>query len=206
MQIYLLLVAFCLSILGGCATVSEKIEHVQAPVAVADQVKAQQKMAVPDTKTYKRKIAIGRFTNESLYGRSLLTDAEFNQIGKQASDMLASRLIKSGKFLVFERPDLTKILQEQSLQSNQNLIGVDVLILGSVSEFGRSVGGKVGFLSSTKVQVARAKVDIRLVDVRTGHAFFSSPGAGEATTESGEIAGYGSRSNYDATLNIRDKR
>ena len=75
--------------------------------------------------------------------------------------------------------------------------------MGSVTEFGRSVGGKVGFLSSTKVQLARAKVDVRLVDVRTGHAFFSSIGAGEASTESGEVAGYGSRSNYDATLNDR---
>ena len=117
--------------------------------------------------------------------------------------MLGSRLIKSGKFLVFERPDLTKVLREQSLLKDNNLIGVDVLILGSVTEFGRSVGGKVGFLSSTKVQIARAKVDVRLVDVRTGLAFFSSIGAGEASTESGEIAGYGSRSNYDATLNDR---
>ena len=99
--------------------------------------------------------------------------------------------------------DLTKVLREQSLLKDNNLIGVDVLILGSVTEFGRSVGGKVGFLSSTKVQIARAKVDVRLVDVRTGHAFFSSVGAGEASTESGEVAGYGSRSNYDATLNDR---
>ena len=39
--------------------------------------------------------------------------------------------------------------------------------------------------------------------MRTGLAFFSSIGAGEASTESGEVAGYGSRSNYDATLNDR---
>ena len=200
---YFLLIVSCALILAGCATVSEKIEPVQAPVAAAEQPKAQQQAAAPEQKTYKRKIAIGRFTNETVYGRSLLTDAEFDRIGKQASDMLGSRLIKSGKFLVFERPDLTKILKEQSLLKDNNLIGVDVLILGSVTEFGRSVGGKVGFLSSTKVQIARAKVDVRLVDVRTGLAFFSSIGAGEASTESGEIAGYGSRSNYDATLNDR---
>jgi len=198
----LLIISFTLTAFG-CATVSPKIETVQPPVPAAEQVKAQQQAAAPEQKTYKRKIAIGRFTNETVYGRSLLTDAEFDRIGKQASDMLASRLIKSGKFLVFERPDLTKVVKEQSLVAEHKLIGVDALILGSVTEFGRSVGGKVGFLSSTKVQTARAKVDVRLVDVRTGYAFFSSVGAGEATTESGEIAGYGSKAAYDATLNDR---
>jgi hypothetical protein len=41
------------------------------------------------------------------------------------------------------------------------------------------------------------------VDVKTGHAYFSAIGAGEASTESGEIAGFGSHSEYDATLNDR---
>jgi hypothetical protein len=82
-------------------------------------------------------------------------------------------------------------------------VGSDTLIVGSVTEFGRSVGGKVGFLSSTKVQTAKAKVDIRLVDVKTSHAYFSALGAGEASAESGEVAGFGSRAAYDATLNDR---
>jgi len=51
--------------------------------------------------------------------------------------------------------------------------------------------------------VAKAKVEIRLVNIKTGQAFFSATGAGEANTESGEIAGYGSRAAYDATLNDR---
>jgi len=51
------------------------------------------------------------------------------------------------------------------------------------------------------VQNAHAKVELRLVDVKTGHAFFSASGTGAASTESGEIAGYGSRAAYDASLN-----
>ena len=77
------------------------------------------------------------------------------------------------------------------------------MIIGSVTEFGRYVGGQTGFLSSTKTQVARAKVDIRLVDAKTTLAYFSATGAGEATTSTGEIAGYGSKAEYDATLNDR---
>jgi hypothetical protein len=46
-------------------------------------------------------------------------------------------------------------------------------------------------------------VDVRLVDVKTGHAYFSATGAGEASTEVGEVAGFGGRSDYDATLNDR---
>jgi hypothetical protein len=46
-------------------------------------------------------------------------------------------------------------------------------------------------------------VEIRLVDAHTGYVFFSATGTGEASTESGEIAGYGSKANYDSTLNDR---
>ena len=40
-----------------------------------------------------------------------------------------------------------------------------------------------------------------LVDTSTGFAFFSASGTGEAQMESGEIAGFGSKADYDATLN-----
>lgn len=189
--------------MAGCATVSEKKEAVEAPVSEAKQNEAQEQVSVPEAKSYKMKIAIGRFTNETNYGRSLVIDQDLDRIGKQASDMLSSRLTKSGNFLVFERPDLEKLKKEQVYVPDSKMIGVDALIMGSVTEFGRSVSGKTAFLSSTKVQVAKAKVDIRLIDVQTGLSFFSAIGAGEASTESGEIAGFGSRSEYDATLNDR---
>lgn len=188
---------------SGCATVSTPIQQTEVPVSKQQQVKAQTVAQSPTTKQYKRKVAIARFSNESNYGRSLMTDQDYDRIGKQASDMLAAKLIKSNKFIVFERTDLSKIIKEQSISGDANLIGVDALIIGSVTEFGRSLGGKVGFLSSTKLQTARAKVETRLVDVKTGQAFFSSAGVGEANTESGEVAGFGSRADYDATLNDR---
>jgi hypothetical protein len=54
-----------------------------------------------------------------------------------------------------------------------------------------------------RVATARAKVELRLVDVRTGYVFFTASGTGEANTESGEIAGFGSKADYDASLNDR---
>ncbi len=190
-------------LLAACATPSLRPEAVESPVPQSAQVAAQQARQVPAAPRYKRKVAIGRFSNETNYGRSLLNDTELDRIGKQASDMLTSRLVMSGQFLVLERPDLTKIQREQALGGAAGLVGADTLIMGSVTEFGRSIGGKTGFLSSTKEQVAKAKVDIRLVDVKTGLAYFSATGAGEARTETGEVAGFGSRSEYDSTLNDR---
>jgi len=189
-------------LLSACATPSQRPVAVESPVPQAAQVTAQQAAQAPAAPRYKRKVAIGRFSNETSYGRSLLNDAELDRIGKQASDMLASRLVLSGQFLVLERPDVTKVEREQSLTGGA-LVGADSLVIGSVTEFGRSVGGKTGFLSSTKEQIARAKVDVRLVDARTGHAYFSANGTGEARSEAGEIAGFGSRAEYDATLNDR---
>ena len=189
-------------LLSACATVSERPAPVEAPVSRGKQIAAQSAAQAPAAHRYKTKIAIARFTNESNYGRSLLTDQDLDRIGKQAGDMLMSRLVLSGKFLVLERPDAAKLEREQKL-SGGSMIGADTVIAGSVTEFGRSVGGKSGFLSSTKLQTAKAKVDIRLVDVQTGLAYFSANGSGEASTESGEIAGFGSRAEYDATLNDR---
>jgi curli biogenesis system outer membrane secretion channel CsgG len=187
----------------GCATTAPPQQQVQVPASGAQQSAAQQQAAVVEVKTLKRKIAIGRFTNETRYGKTFQVDANNDPLGKQASDMLATRLAASQKFLVFERPDLDKIQAEQAIAKQSNLIGVDTLILGSVTEFGRSTTGTTGFLSATKVQTAHAKVELRLVDVRTGYVFFTASGTGDASTESGDIAGFGSRAAYDASLNDR---
>ncbi len=203
MMRYLIMCAAALSFYG-CATVSQPPVPVEAPVPRAEQIKAQATVALPTFKSYKRKIAIARFSNESNYGRSLFVDADYDRLGKQSSDMLAAQLIRSQRFIVLERPDLSKIEREKKLAGDTGgLVGVDTLVVGSVTEFGRAIRGTTGFLSKTKVQVARAKVEVRLVDPQTGHAFFSVFGTGEADTESGEIAGFGSRADYDATLNDR---
>jgi curli biogenesis system outer membrane secretion channel CsgG len=189
--------------LAACAVPSTPVQPIEAPVSRAQQVDAQKQASLPQVKAFKRKLAIGRFTNETRYGKTFQVDANLDPLGKQASDMLNSRLVGSNRFLVFERSDLEKLKNEQALLKDGGLIGVDTLILGSVTEFGRSTTGKAGFLSSTKIQTAHAKVEIRLVDARTGYLFFSAAGVGDATTESGEIAGFGSRADYDGSLNDR---
>jgi curli biogenesis system outer membrane secretion channel CsgG len=200
---YWILLICSTSIFGGCAVTDTKKQEVESTISRQQQIEAQKQALQVEVKTLKRKLAIGRFTNETSYGKTFQVDANADPLGKQASDMLASRLVASNKFLVFERQDISKLKQEQVILKEGELIGVDALVLGSVTEFGRSTTGKAGFLSSTKIQNARAKVEVRLVDARTGYAFFSATGTGEASTESGEIAGFGSRADYDGSLNDR---
>ena len=190
--------------LSGCAIQTPPIEQKESPQSLATQKSAQQAITsqAPATPTLKRKIALGRITNETNYGQSLLRDRHDDPLGKQVTDLMSKALTESGAYLVFERPDIGRIQAEGSLANAKlNLIGVDALIIGSLTEFGRKTLGETGFASASKRQVAFAKVDVRVVDVNTGHVFFATSGAGEASTETASTFGFGSQAGYDGTLN-----
>ena len=190
--------------LSGCAIQAPPITQKEAPQPLAAQKSAQQAIVLqaPATPTLKRKIALGRITNETNYGQSLLRDRHDDPLGKQVTDMMSKALTESGAYLVFERPDIGRIQSESRLTDTKlNLIGVDTLLIGSLTEFGRKTIGETGFASSSKRQVAFAKVDVRAVDVNTGQVFFATSGAGEASTETASTFGFGSQASYDGTLN-----
>jgi curli biogenesis system outer membrane secretion channel CsgG len=193
-----------LALLQGCATQAPPIAQKEAAPSVAAQKAAQQAIVAqaPAVPTLKRKIALGRITNETSYGRSLLRDQHGDPLGKQVTDLLSKALTESGAYLVFERPDITRLQAENKLTDTKlNLVGVDALIIGSLTEFGRKTVGETGFASSSKRQVAFAKVDLRVVDTNTSHVFFATSGAGEASTETASTFGFGSQAAYDGTLN-----
>ncbi|MFB1072246.1 CsgG/HfaB family protein [Vibrio diabolicus] len=190
--------------LSGCATQSPQMESVENAHSQQAQIDAQKVVAetTVNSPVLKRKIALGRITNETIYGKSLLRDDKGDVLGKQVTDMLSKALTESGQYMVFERPDIERLKDEAKLTGEQlDLVGVDTLIIGSLTEFGRKTEGESGFLSSTKKQVAFAKVDLRLVDSRTGLVYHSLSGAGETSTESASVAGFGSKASYDGTLN-----
>ena len=192
------------ALFSGCAVQAPPVAVKEAPQTMAAQKSAQQAvtLAAPATPTLKRKIALGRITNETSYGRSLLRDSAGDPLGKQVTDLLSKSLTESGAYLVFERPDISRLKDESNLTGVKlNLIGVDALIVGSLTEFGRKTVGQSGFVSSSKKQVAFAKVDLRVVDVNTGQVFFATSGAGESSTESASTFGFGSQAAYDGTLN-----
>lgn len=201
---YRLSAGVAILLVAGCAVQTPPIERKEAPLTPAEQRDAQRALQVmpPAKPILKRKIALGRISNETNYGRSLLRDSQGDPLGKQVTDLLSKALTETGAYLVFERPDLNRIQAEGQLTASQlNLIGVDALIVGSLTEFGRKTLGETGFVSASKRQVAFAKIDLRLVDTQTGHVFFATSGAGEASTETASTFGFGSQAGYDGTLN-----
>ena len=149
----------------------------------------------------KRKVAIARFSNETQAGTSFLMDDSGDRLGKQASDILSSRLSSTGKFLMFERTDKDDIDAEKIISGLESEgIGVDYLIIGSVSEFGRSTDSANNVFRRTKNQRAYAKVNVRLVDVSTGRIVFSQEGAGEAINTAQDKVFSKVESGYDQSL------
>lgn len=185
---------------------------VIALIAYSSTCMAQKKVTVienPSTtikegkQFIKRKVAIGRFSNETTYGKGLFYDKANDPMGKQALDILSTKLAESGKFILLERNDMTALLSEaQKNESNaQQVIGADYLIIGSITEFGRKNTGQTKVFSSSKTQTVEAAVSVRLVDVSSGQIIYSEEGKGSAelTTKS-SFLGTGGKADYDATL------
>lgn len=149
-------------------------------------------------RTLKRKVAIGRFTNETTYAKGIFYNKENDPIGKQALDILSAKLAASGKFILLEREDLNLLVAEAG--ENMQKIGADFIILGSVTEFGRKNEGNNGVFTDTKTQTVEAGVSIRLVDVNSGLIIYSDEAKGFAETTSQQTLGIGGTAGFDATL------
>ena len=149
----------------------------------------------------KRKVGIARFSNETVSGTTFLVDNSGDRLGKQAADILSARLTETGKFLMFERMDADNVSAEQMLAGlKEEGVAIDYLIVGSVSEFGRSTESESGVFQRKKTQRAYAKVNVRLIDVETGRIIFATEGAGEATSEAKKTFGAGTSAGYDQSL------
>ena len=152
-------------------------------------------------KSLKRKVAIGRFSNETQYAKSVFYDKDNDPMGKQASDILSAKLASSEKFLLIERQDYDKIVEELEKSGGvSQQIGADYIIIGSVTEFGRKTVGTQKVFTSSKKQIVEAGVNLRLVDVSTGMVIYSEEAKGEAETENKKVMGLGKSADYDATL------
>ena len=130
----------------------------------------------------KKRVAVFSFTDKSGHSYHWWTG---QPVGEGMADMLVTELVKTGKFSVMERQEMEQILSEQAMGMSGivtpetaaqagKVLGVELAIFGSVTEFGyteSSIGGalkKQGFglgISSTKATVG---VDVRFVNTETG--------------------------------------
>lgn len=188
-----LLAAVSLLGLGGCATEASR------SVAVAKVEAAATPYRGP-----RISVVVGKMDNRSSFMRGVFTEGP-DRLGAQAKTILMAHLQQSQRFGVMDRDNLTETGQEAQYQAQKQTIrGAEVVIAGSVSEFGRKEVGDMqlfGLLGRGKEQVAYAKVTLNVINSRTSEVVYSVQGAGEYTLSNREVLGFGGTASYDATLN-----
>ncbi len=133
-----------------------------------------------DYKGLKRRVAVFDFQDK--------TDHRYawwggKTVGRGMADMLVTALVKSGRYTVIERQNLDKIMAEQKLGASGmvtpqtaaqigKLLGVEVAIVGTVTEFGHTksnIGGRVkGIGLGMQSQSAVVAIDVRFINTTTG--------------------------------------
>ena len=182
--------------LTACST-TETSRTLQAPQVTAATA------AVKYT-GIKTPVSVGKFDNRSSYMRGIFSD-NVDRLGGQAKTILETHLQQSGYFSVLNRDNLSELQQESGFsKSSQAIKGARFVLTGDVSEFGRKEVGDhqlFGVLGRGKTQIAYAKVNLNVVDVKTAEIVHSVQGAGEYALSEREILGFGSSASYDSTLN-----
>lgn len=135
-------------------------------------------------------------------------------IGKGIADMLVDRLVNDGQYSVIERKALDKLITEQNFSNSDRadpssaarigkLLGVDAIVIGSITEFGRddkktNLGGfgaaagrfGVGGIGKSEAK-AVVQITARLVNVETGEILASVQGRGESKRSGTSLLGAG---------------
>ena len=192
-----LLTMMCMSLMLSACSTTETSKIIQAPQVTAATA------AVKYTGV-KTPISIGKFDNRSSYMRGIFSD-NVDRLGGQAKTVLETHLQQTGYFSVLNRDNLSELQQESGFsKSAQSIKGARFVLTGDVSEFGRKEVGDhqlFGVLGRGKTQIAYAKVNLNVVDVKTAEIVHSVQGAGEYTLSEREVLGFGSTASYDSTLN-----
>lgn len=172
--------------------------------------------AFSQTAAQKKRVAVLNFdygTVRSGISAIFGTDVD---VGTGVSDMLVEKLVQGGVYSVIERKAIDKVLMEQNFSNSDRadptsaakigrLLGVDAIIIGSITQFGRddkqtNLGGG-GFggvtrkwgLGGVGVRSAKAVVGLtaRLVNVDTGEIVAVGSGQGSSKRAGTSLLGAG---------------
>ncbi len=131
-------------------------------------------------KKAKKRVAVFLFEDKS-GGRGYWYGGQ--GVGEGVTDMLTTELVKSGQYQVIERNQLDQLLQEQDLGRSGlvtpqsaaavgKLLGVELAVMGAVTEFGNKKGDSNMRIGGTRLGVGRnaavVAIDLRLVNTSTG--------------------------------------
>src|ERR1700753_1077286 len=160
-------------------------------------------VAIPGVAQEKRRVAVLDFGYGTVMTSVQAIFGSNQDIGKGISDLLIGELVNDGNYRVIERSAIDKILKEQNFSNSDRvnsataakiggLLGVDTIIIGDVTQFGRDDkhygggggGGSIWSQGAGSLGVSKSKavveVTARMVDVNTGEILASVTGHGES--------------------------
>lgn len=139
--------------------------------------------------------------------------------GDGMADMLTTELVKSGKYTVIERQEIQSLMDEQNLGMSGRvteqsaaqigkLLGVELAVVGAVTEFGQTKGGTGGSFGGigigVKKQKATVAVDVRFINTSTGEIIAAENVRKEESSSGLKIStpefGFDNRNDFDNSL------
>jgi len=177
-------------------------------------VAGAQTTAAPSSGARKKRVVVFDFDFATVQSSSAAVFGTNVDVGKGISDLLVRNLVQDGTYSVIERKVMDKILAEQNFSVSDRanptsaarlgkLLGVDAIIVGSVTQFGgenqnTKVGGGGGGWPgyglggfSHKKSKAICVVDARIVNVDTAEIMAVATGKGESSRENTSLLGGG---------------
>ncbi len=140
------------------------------------------------------RVAVMDFENKTQYGGW--------RLGRGAADMLTTEMVKMGSMDMYERDRLASVIKEQNLGASGRvdpstaakigkIIGVQYIITGAVTEYGRSkTSGGGGGVKVGKTDYS-STVDIRMVDAVSGRIVFADTGSHSISSMNVKVFGFG---------------
>jgi len=166
------------------------------------------------TQGRKKRVAVFDFDYATVQTYSAAAFGSNVDVGKGITDLTVKYLVKDGTYSVIDRKAMDKILAEQNFSNSDRanptsaaklgkLLGVDAIIVGSVTQFGnetknQNYGGAGGALGrygiggvSHKESKAIVTLDGRIVDIDTAEILGVATGHGESSRKSTSMTGGG---------------
>ncbi len=159
--------------------------------------------SLPVVNVPRKKIAVTRFNMANRFGE--------RRLGENATAILITALNQTGRFILLERERVAEILEQVALAQSGitqgtlqqlQLLDADYIVTGAITHYSVTIRGSSGLFTKRKIQQARAIVDVRIVDVRSGEIIFSETGTGTAQQEYTKVLGIGTEGGYDEALEM----
>ena len=162
----------------------------------------------------KKRVAVLSFDDAAVESSAAKALGTTQDVGASLADVLVKELVRDGTYAVIERRAIDQVLKEQNFSNSSRadartaaaigrLLGVDAIIMGSVTQFGVEESAVVvgsgplsratrGILGGGKRVSSTATVGMtaRMVDTSTGEVLTAASGTGQSSKASVGASGY----------------